>query len=303
MKGEELYPESLKKQIKLLKRTSDGELVSDFEGEKIELYESFQNINSFSISDDFTYAAISIDRVGIILICGYPNLLECDNKEIKMINLPEIMFGEKKVNITNLEFAVLNIQNEMTRVLYATTSDLIYYYIWKNDTDKNYNLQNNIILRQLSQERIGANIGCISVKGNSLLIGSSKNNFIGEYNNLEFGKTWFFDGPKSYVDYFNDYILFVVFGESESTLEIYDRKNQFFVYYQADKKKIIGITHDYNFLYVLYEESNKKYIIKLQEKNNKDKFETFFLKKFYDDAVLYAENLGYDKKIIRLKKR
>ena len=96
MKGEELYPESLKKQIKLLKRTSDGELVSDFEGEKIELYESFQNINSFSISEDFTYAAISIDRVGIILICGYPNLLECDNKEIKMVNLPEIMFGEKK---------------------------------------------------------------------------------------------------------------------------------------------------------------------------------------------------------------
>ena len=53
------------------------------------------------------------------------------------------------------------------------------------------------------------------------------------------------------------------------------------------------------YIYILYEESiNKKYIVKLKEKNNKDKFETFFAKKFFDDAVLYAENLGFDKKKI-----
>ena len=297
-KGGEPYPKFLKKQINLMKRLSDGKLICNNEEEKIEGFETIQNINSFSINSSFTHAALSVDRVGIILIYGYPNLLECNDKDIGMIYLPKIMYGEKEVNITNLEFAVLNIQNQMKRVLYATTGNLIYYYIWKYDEENNSS-ENQIILKELSQERIGAYSGCISVKGNSLLIGSSNDDFIGEYNNLEFGKTWFFEGKKTFVDYFNDYILFVIFGESESYLEIYDRKNQFFVYYHTDKKKIIGICHDNNYIYILYEESlNKKYIIKLKEKNNKDKFETFFAKKFFDDAVLYAENLGFDKKQI-----
>ena len=215
--------------------------------------------------------------------------------------LPKIMYGEREVNITNLEFAILNPKNEMKRVLYATTGNSIYYYIWKSETEKNSESENNIKLNELSQEKIGAYSGCVSVKGNSLLIGSSNDDFIGEYNNLEFGKTWFLDGKKTYVDYFNDYILFAILGESESILEIYDRNNQFFVYYQADKKKILGVCHDNNNIYVLYEESlNKKYIVQLKEKNNKDKFETFFSKKFYDEAVLYAENLGFDKKKIML---
>ena len=296
--GAEPYPKFLNKQIKLLKRLSDGKLVCEKE-EKMEKYESFQNINAFSINDNFTHAAISIEGVGNILVYGYPNLIECNTNEINMIYLPKIRYGEREVNITNLEFAILNIQNEMKRVLYATTGNSIYYYIWKYETENTSNSENNIMLRELSQERIGAYSGCISVKGSSLLIGSSNDDFIGEYNNLEFGKTWFFDGKKTFIDYYNDYILFAIFGESESYLEIYDRKNQFFVYYQADKKRIISVCHDNNYIYILYEESlNKKFIRQLKEKNNKDKFETFFQKKFFDDAVLYAENLGFDKKKI-----
>ena len=297
--GYDSYPKNLIKKIELFKRASDGKLFCYSEGERMIEYESFQNINAFSINDDFTHAAISIDRGGIILIYGYPNLIECNNKEINLIYLPKIMFGEKEVNITNLEFAVLKIQNEKNRILYATTGNSIYYYIWKYSIDKNSNAERNIILKELNQERIGAYNGCIAVKENSLLVAASNDNFIGEYQNLEFGKTWFFDGKKTYVDYFNDYILFVIFGESESYLEIYDRKNQFFVFYQANKKRIIGICHDNKYLYVLYEELlNKKYIVKFKEKNLKDKFETFFEKKFFDDAVLYAQNIGFDKKKI-----
>ena len=297
--GVEPYPKFLIKQIKILKRLSDGKIVCDNE-EESEKYESFQNINAFSMNDNFTYAAISIEGVGIVLICGYPNLIECNKNQINMIYLPKIMNGEREVNITNMEFAILNIQNEMKTVLYATTGNSIYYYIWKYETEQNSNSEYNIMLRELShQERIGAYSGCISVKGSSLLIGSSNDDFIGEYNNLEFGKTWFFEGKKTFVDYFNDYILFVIFGETESYLEIYDRKNQFFVYYQSDKNKIIGICHDNNYIYILYEETlNKKDIKKFKEKNNKEKFETFFQKKFFDDAIIYAENLGFDKKKI-----
>jgi hypothetical protein len=240
----DFYIKNLKNKIKLLKRSSDGKIICENIEDGIEGYESLQNINCFSINNELTHAAISIDTGGILLIYGYPNLIDCDNKDINIIILPKIKYGEREINITNLEFSVLKNQNEKNRILYATTGNSIYYYIWKYSNDKNSNEENNIILKELNQERIGAYTGCISVKGNSLLVGASNDNFIGEYNNLEFGKTWFFDGKKTYVDYFNDYILFVIFGESESYLEIYDRKNQFFVFYQVEKKRIIGVCHD-----------------------------------------------------------
>ena len=297
---DEPYPELLVKRIKLLKRLSDDKLVCDTEGDKMEGYESFQNINAFSISDTFTHAAVSLDKGGILLIYGRPNLLECSTKEMKMIYLPKIMVKDREAHITNLDFANLLIKNEMKRVLYASTANSVYYYVWKYETEKNSTAESRIQLKELNQDGKGAYSGCIAVKDKYLLMGSSNDDFIGEYDNLEFGKTWFFDGKKTIVKYFNDYIVFVIFGESESSLQIYDKKNQFFVYYEVGHKKIIGVCSDNNnYLYAFYEETPvKKYIAKLKEKKTNEKFEIFFEKKFFDDAVLYAESLGFNKQKI-----
>jgi hypothetical protein len=186
----------------------------------------------------------------------------------------------------------------MKRILYASTANSVYYYVWKYETEKYSNAESKIQLVELNQDGKGAYSGCIAVKDKYLLMGSSNDDFIGEYDNLEFSKTWFFDGKKTIVKYFNDYIIFVIFGETESSLQIYDKKNQFFVFYEVGPKKIIGICQDNNnYLYAFYEETPvKKYIAKLREKKTKDKFEIFFEKKFFDDALLYADSLGFDKK-------
>ena len=294
---DEPYPKELVKRIKLLKRLSDDKLVCDTEGDKMEGYESFQNINAFSISDNFIYSAVSLDKGGILLIYGKPNLLECSTKEMKMIYLPKIMVKDREAHITNLDFADLLIKNEMKRILYASTANSVYYYVWKYETEKYSNAESKIQLKELNQDGKGAYSGCIAVKDKYLLMGSSNDDFIGEYDNLEFGKTWFFDGKKTIVKYFNDYIIFVIFGETESSLQIYDKKNQFFVFYEVGPKKITGICQDNNnYLYAFYEETPvKKYIAKLREKKTKDKFEIFFERKFFDDALLYADSLGLDK--------
>ena len=297
---DEPYPDLLVKRIKLLKRLSDDKLVCDTEGDKMEGYESFQNINAFAMSDSFTHAAVSLDKGGILLIYGRPNLLECSTKEMKMIYLPKIMVNDREAHITNLDFADLFIKNEMKRILYASTANSVYYYIWKYETEKYSTAENKIQLKELNQDGKGAYSGCIAVKDKYLLMGSSNDDFIGEYDNLEFGKTWFFDGKKTIFKYFNEYIIFVIFGETESSLQIYDKNNQFYVYYEVGPKKIIGICNDNNnYLYAFYEETPvKKYIAKLKEKKNRDKFEILFEKKFFDDALLYAESLGFDKKKI-----
>jgi hypothetical protein len=297
---DEPYPDLLVKRIKLLKRLSDDKLVCDTEGDKMEGYESFQNINAFSISDNFTHAAVSLDKGGILLIYGKPNMLECSTKEMKMIYLPKIMVKDREAHITNLNFVNLRLNNYMKRILYASTANSVYYYIWDYEVEKYSTAENRIELKELNQDGKGAYSGCIDIKDRYLLMGSSMDDFIGEYENLEFGKTWFFDGKKTIVKYYNEYIVFVIFGETESSLQIYDKTNQFFVYYDVGHKKIIGVCSDENnYLYAFYEETPvKKYIAKLREKKTKEKFDIFFEKKFFDDAVIYAENLGFNKQKI-----
>ena len=294
---EEPYPKYLIKRIKLLKRLSDDKLIcDDSEDDKMEGYESFQNINAFSFSDNFTHASVSLDKGGILLIYGRPNLIECNIKDMKMIYLPKIIVNDREAHITNLSFAELSVKNETIQILYATTANSVYYYCWKSESEK-YSLENKVVLNELNQDKKGAYSGCIDVKDKYLLMGSSNDDFIGEYENLEFSKTWFFDGKKTIVKYFKDYLLFVIFGETESSLQIYDKKYQYFVHYYVGPKKITGVCFDpSDYIYAFIEESpNKKYIYKLKEKSNQEKFEIFFEKKFFVDAVLYAENCGFGK--------
>ena len=293
---DEPYPKLLIKKIKLLKRLSDEKLVCESEGDKMEGYESFQNINAFSISDTFTHAAVSLDKGGILLIYGFPNLLECSTKRMKMIYLPKIMVKDREPHITNLDFAEILVKNELKRILYATTANSVYYYEWKLENDKHSNAESKIKLTELNQDGKGAYSGCVAVKDKSLLMGSSYDDFIAEFDNLEFGKTWFFDGKKTIVKYYKDYILFVIFGETESSLQIYDRKNQFFAFFEVGSRKVTGVCSDDNYLYALYEETaNKKYIVKMKEIENEEKFKIFFNKKLFDTACTYAESLGFDK--------
>ena len=295
---EEPYPKFLVKKIKILKRLSDNKLFCDDgdEDSKMEGYESFQNINAFHMSDNFTHAAISLDKGGILLIYGRPNLLECNTKDMKIIFLPKIIVNDRGVHITNLALTELKAKNEFLQILYATTANSVYYFCWKGENEK-YNLENKITLNELNQDKRGAYSGCIDIRGQYLLIGSSTDDYIGEYDNLEFSKTWFLEGKKTIVKYFHDYLIFVIFGETESSLQIYDRRYQYFVLFYVGPKKITGVCFDKDeYIYIFIEEAqNKKRILKLKEKTNQEKFKIFFEKKFFVDALMYAENCGIDK--------
>lgn len=290
-KGIEPFPQAFIKEIKLLKKIDTGKLYSTEDEENLLAFETLQNINAFVINDNFTYAAVSIDQGGIILIYGYPNLLQCETKDIIMNYLPEIIYNEKEVNVTNIQFSNIPKNENITIIiLYVATGNSIYYYQWEHDSKKN-SFPNNIPLKLFIQEKLGAYNSRIQVKDSHLLVGNDK--IIGEYNNLLLEQTWFFEGKKPIVNYFNDYIYYVIFGEDENSLQIFDKKNKFFVYQKSSKNKILSVCNDNNYICIFYEETpEKKYIVKLKEKNNREKFETFFTKKYFDDALLYAKNLG-----------
>ena len=303
---DEQYPKLLLKQIKLLKNLKTEELVCDTEGDKMEGYESFQNILIVSINSSFTHIAVGLDKGDILLISAYPNIFDCSEKEMKMRFLPKIIPKDREIHITNLEFSEMYLNNEPKRILYASTATAVYYYEWKYETERGSNSENFIQLKELIQDGKGAYRSCISIKNNLMLLASSNNDFIIEYENLEFGKTWFFEGNKNCVKYFKDhYFIFVVHTEKMSEIHIYDKINKFFISYISENKKIIGICCDNEYIYILYEDNNsKKSIIKLKEKENKDKFEIFYSKNQYETALVYAENSGFEKeKISEIRKK
>ena len=282
---EEPYPKLLLKNIKLMKRLFDNKIMCEVNELEMEGYESFQDINSFAINSELTHAAVSLDKGDIILIYGYPNLIECDYNKLKMIYLPKIIFTDKG-HITNLFFSVIKKPNIFKRVLYASTPRIIYYFEWKNDS----NLEKDIKLCILNEGGPGGYRGCIDVKDKYLLMGSSRDDFICEFENLEISKTWFFEGKKTNVYYFKDYILFAVSNENTSSLQVYNKKISIFAYYKNSKKKIIGLCNDNNNIYVVYEKSpNYKYIFKLTEKELNEKIKILINKKFFDIAISYAE--------------
>ena len=294
---DEQYPKLLMKQIRILKNLKTEELTVDTEGDKMEGYESFQNIVLISINSSFTHIAVGLDKGDILLISAYPNILECTEKEMKIRFLPKIIPKDREIHITNLEFAEMYIDNEPKRILYASTASAVYCYEWKYETKRGSNAENDIELKEFIQDGKGAYRSCISVKDNLMLLASSNNDFIIEYENLEFGKTWFFEGNKLCLKYFkNNYFIFVINGEKASEIQIYDKLNKFFVCNIADPKKILGICCNEEFIYILYENTEgKKTILKLKEKENKDKFAIFYSKNQFETAYSYAENAGFDK--------
>ena len=281
------------KQIKLLKNVKTGEIIP--EKERLEGLESIQNILSFAISSDFSQCAVGLDKGQIILVTGKPNLLTCSLKDIKIRKLCQI---QTESHITNLAFPNI-IKNN---ILYATTPKSIYYYTLDNN---NYTEK----VSELNPNEIGggAYSNCIDVKNDRLIVASNIDSFIIEYNNLNRGRSWFFEGKKHCIKYFKNYIIFVTLDEKNASLEIYDPDNQFFIYYNDIFKRISSICSDQEHIYAFIDDESlehKKYIIKLREKDNKDKFDTLFKKNFYDIALKYAKNLNYDEdKISQISQR
>ena len=70
--------------------------------ERLEGFESIQNILSFSISSNFSQYAVGLDKSQIILVIRKPNLLTCELKDIKIRKLSK---NQTESHITNLAFS------------------------------------------------------------------------------------------------------------------------------------------------------------------------------------------------------
>ena len=292
----ESYPKALMKKIQILKKTDGNEFLTEIKPDMniYDGYESFQNVIAFSINSDFSHIAISSDKGDIILMSGYPNIIDCGENEIRMRFLPKIIPKDREIYITNLELTeLINKKENKKRILYASTANSIYYYEWKYDTEYKSSSDTHIRLKTLIEGGKGAYNSCLNSKNNYLLIASSNDNYILEFKNLALENSWYFEGNKIFAKYFKDYILFIIYDYKCSIIQIYDKANNFLLFNYNTKNKIISVCCNSNYIYIFFEENqNLKYIIKLKEKENKKKFEIFYSKNQYDIAREYAERIN-----------
>ena len=125
-------------------------------------------------------------------------------------------------------------------------------------------------------------------------MGSSNDDYIYEYENLEIKKNLPFKGKKFNVYYFKEYIVIAIGDDNSSMLQIYDKRFSIFIYYKQKKEKIIGLCGENDNLYIVYEKSKyNKYIAKLDEIDIKLKLKKLINEKLFDLAILYAEKYNF----------
>ncbi len=312
----ENYPEILLREIKLYRKGNSG-IVCEAEGNRVEGLNHLEKCVGLTVDSSLNYAAIGLDKGEVAIISAFPNLLDCKGKKLKstLISLPEK--GGSYIEITNIKLGELFSGKNEKKILYVSTKNYLAYYEWNFDEKGIDDLDNNIQCKFI-QNIPGVLEGCLYVKNNSLLVASADDKFIYEYSNCKLNKLekdenglikksekgkrngeLAFEGRKKSVMYynntFNDYIVYQIPGKTFSTIQIFDNINNFFLYIKSYSKKILSITSDTKYIYLFIEENeSKKYIIKLAEKENKKKFDTFFSRKLYDIAADYANYLYYD---------
>ena len=289
----ENYSKSLIKKIEILKKIDENEFILGLntnDKSQYANYESFQNVISLTIDSNFTHIAISSIKGDIILISGYPDLIQCDKNKIRMEFLPKIIPKNREIFISNIEFTSYISKNNSNKIiLYASTSSSVYYYQWKEEINSSRANENrNIKLKTLIEDK-GAYNSCLNSNNNFLIIALTNDNYLLEYRNLTLENSYYFEGNKIFINYFKEYILLITSNIKYTTIQIYDKNNNFLLYSNTTKRKILSVCCTQEFIYIFLEESqNKKYIVKIKEKENKIKFEIFYSKNEYDLATDYA---------------
>ena len=289
----ENFSKSLIKKIEILKKIDENEFILGLntnDKSQYANYESFQNVISLTIDLNFTHIAISSIKGDIILISGYPDLIQCDKNKIRMEFLPKIIPKNREIFISNIEFTSYISKNNSNKIiLYASTSSSVYYYQWKEEINSSRANENrNIKLKTLIEDK-GAYNSCLNSNNNFLIIALTNDNYLLEYKNLTLENSYYFEGNKIFINYFKEYILLITSNIKYTTIQIYDKNNNFLLYSNTTKRKILSVCCTQEFIYIFLEESqNKKYIVKIKEKENKIKFEIFYSKNEYDLATDYA---------------
>ena len=252
----------------------------------LEEYSPMQNISYFSISPRINHIAFSLEGDTLYEIKTDDNFNFFNAKERRY---NAIKSADTK-NITNIKHIIIN----NLLFLFFTTEENTYF-------KQGEALKANLISEQNMQTGTEEKNFDVS-SDNRILITNTSLSCLDEYSYFENEKkynkirTKVFEKPTKFVQIFKKYHVFVLYEETLCTLCVYDPDNHIFISYNSGLNNILSVIADNNKVYILSDNMGIKKIVCFKEKDNKDKFDTFYKKNFFETAFNYAKNLNYDKK-------
>ena len=202
-----------------------------------------------------------------------------------------ILSPDKK-KITNLRYAIFGVES----YLYFTTNDSIYY---KKVGDPKANKPSLVGDENLHYGSDPNNFDVNSER--SIIFSTSVTYYIEEFNwmgnDYQLLTTKAFERQTRFTKFFKKYYVFVLYQEEKPTLCVYDPQNNIFITLDDYKSKdFLSVIIENERIYLLAVGSEGNKILCLKECDNKDKFDTFYKKNFFDVAYTFGKNLGYEKK-------
>lgn len=252
--------------------------VININSDKQIMISNMKSISCFAINENNTMASIGLSNGKVILIESKITLEDNSPRVIRYLSDDRI-----KEAVTNIQFKLVN----GSQMLFVTTLKQIFYFKIEEKKEEGEIIPESGIVSS-----------CFDYYSNKNFLAFSNDSGLSMYSNFKKVAQWTFEGSILYLSFFNDYIVFLSNRNMESILQIFDLNNRYFAHFENTFDKILLVSCDKENLYALFETDIGKEVRIYQEKDNKDKFETFYKKGFYDTAYTYAKNLNYDGKTL-----
>ena len=200
-----------------------------------------------------------------------------------------LLNSQDKKNITNIKY--------LDNFLYFTTSDTTYY---KKLGDPKINKVNMVGDENMHSGADPHNFDINSEK--KILLSTSVTYYIEEYNWMDNSYikliTKAYERQTRFTQFFKNYYVFVLYEEEKPSLCVYDPLNNIFISLDETYKlkDVLSVVTGNDRIYVLSSNLETKKIVCLKECDNKEKFDAFYKRQFFEVAYTYGKNLGYDKK-------
>ena len=248
-----------------------------------EAYVPITNISCFSASPILNSVAFSFQDSLVEIN------LELSQRDKSIQYQLFLLNSQDKKNITNIKY--------LDNFLYFTTSDTTYY---KKLGDPKINKVNMVGDENMHSGADPHNFDINSEK--KILLSTSVTYYIEEYNWMDNSYikliTKAYERQTRFTQFFKNYYVFVLYEEEKPSLCVYDPLNNIFISLDETYKlkDILSVVTGNDRIYVLSSNLETKKIVCLKECDNKEKFDAFYKRQFFEVAYTYGKNLGYDKK-------
>ena len=248
-----------------------------------EAYVPITNISCFSASPILNSVAFSFQDSLVEIN------LELSQRDKSIQYQLFLLNSQDKKNITNIKY--------LDNFLYFTTSDTTYY---KKLGDPKMNKVNMVGDENMHSGADPHNFDINSEK--KILLSTSVTYYIEEYNWMDNSYikliTKAYERQTRFTQFFKNYYVFVLYEEEKPSLCVYDPLNNIFISLDETYKlkDILSVVTGNDRIYVLSSNLETKKIVCLKECDNKEKFDAFYKRQFFEVAYTYGKNLGYDKK-------